>query len=61
MFLVVLLIVLLPVIGVMGAAISSTVAYGIALALMLWWMRRLPVVSPGPARSSEARVVGSSS
>ena len=60
-FLVVLLIVLLPVIGVMGAAISSTVAYGIALALMLWWLRRLPVVSPGPARSSEARVVESNS
>jgi O-antigen/teichoic acid export membrane protein len=60
-FLVVLLVVLLPVIGVMGAAISSTVAYGIALALMLWWLRRLPVVSPGPARSSEARVVGSRS
>jgi O-antigen/teichoic acid export membrane protein len=58
-FLVVLLIVLLPIIGVMGAAISSTVAYGVALALMLWWLRRLPVVSAGPARSREARVVES--
>jgi O-antigen/teichoic acid export membrane protein len=60
-FLVVLLIVLLPGIDVMGAAISSTVAYGIALALMLWWLRRLPVVSAGPARTSEARVVESNS
>lgn len=56
-FLVVLLVVLLPAIGVMGAAISSTVAYGVALALMLRRLRRLPVVSPGPDRSSEARVV----
>jgi O-antigen/teichoic acid export membrane protein len=60
-FLVVLLIVLLPVIGVMGAAISSTVAYAIALAWMLRSLRRLPVVSPGQARPSEARVVESSS
>ena len=60
-FLVVLLIVLLPVIGVMGAAISSTVAYGIALALMLRRLRRLPIVFPGPAQSSEARVVESNS
>ena len=44
-FLVVLLIALLPVIGVMGAAISSTVAYGIALALMLRSLSRLAVVS----------------
>ena len=47
-FLVVLLVVLLPVIGVMGAAISSTVAYGIALTLMLWSLLRLTVVSSVP-------------
>ena len=59
-FLVVLLIVLLPIVGVMGAAISSTVAYGIALALMLRWLHRLPVVSAGPAGSSETRVESNS-
>jgi O-antigen/teichoic acid export membrane protein len=38
--LIILLIGLLPVIGVMGAAIASTVAYGIALAGMLWYLWR---------------------
>jgi O-antigen/teichoic acid export membrane protein len=37
-----LLLALLPVIGVYGAAIASTVAYGIALAVMLRSLRRLP-------------------
>jgi O-antigen/teichoic acid export membrane protein len=39
-----LLLVLLPVAGVMGAAIASTVSYGIALAMMLRSLHRLPVV-----------------
>ncbi len=41
-FTVVLLIALLPVIGVYGAAIASTVAYGAALAAMLRSLRHLP-------------------
>jgi O-antigen/teichoic acid export membrane protein len=41
-FTVVLLIVLLPIVGVYGAAIASTVAYGTALAAMLRSLRHLP-------------------
>jgi O-antigen/teichoic acid export membrane protein len=41
-FTVVLLIVLLPLVGVYGAAIASTVAYGFALAVMLRCLLRLP-------------------
>jgi antigen flippase len=41
-FTVVLLIVLLPVIGVAGAAVASTIAYGIALGVMLRSLSRLP-------------------
>jgi O-antigen/teichoic acid export membrane protein len=41
-FTVVLLLVLLPVLGVYGAAIASTVAYGIALVAMLCYLWRLP-------------------
>jgi O-antigen/teichoic acid export membrane protein len=41
-FTVVLLIVLLPLVGVYGAAIASTIAYGFALAMMLRSLRRLP-------------------
>jgi hypothetical protein len=41
-FTVVLLITLLPIIGVYGAAIVSTVAYGAALAAMLRSLRHLP-------------------
>jgi O-antigen/teichoic acid export membrane protein len=52
--LLVLLIVLLPVVGVMGAAIASTVSYGIALALMLRSMRRLTVM-PGAAAQFPGR------
>lgn len=37
-----LLIALLPLVGVFGAAIASTVAYAIALAAMLHYLRRLP-------------------
>jgi O-antigen/teichoic acid export membrane protein len=41
-FTVVLLLALLPVVGVYGAAIASTVAYGIALAAMLHSLWHLP-------------------
>lgn len=41
-FTIVLLIALLPVVGVYGAAIASTTAYGIALAAMLHALRHLP-------------------
>jgi O-antigen/teichoic acid export membrane protein len=41
-FTVVLLIALLPIIGVYGAAVASTVAYGAALAAMLRSLRHLP-------------------
>jgi antigen flippase len=41
-FTVVLLIVLLPLIGVAGAAVASTIAYGIALGVMLRSLSRLP-------------------
>jgi O-antigen/teichoic acid export membrane protein len=41
-FTVVLLIVLLPLVGVYGAAIASTIAYGLALAVMLRCLWRLP-------------------
>jgi O-antigen/teichoic acid export membrane protein len=41
-FTVALLIVLLPIVGVYGAAIASTVAYGVALAAMLRCLWRLP-------------------
>jgi O-antigen/teichoic acid export membrane protein len=46
-FTVVLLFALLPTLGVCGAAVASTVAYGIALAVMLYFLRRL-------GKSSEA-------
>jgi O-antigen/teichoic acid export membrane protein len=41
-FTVVLLLILLPVVGVYGAAIASTVAYGVALAALLYRLNRLP-------------------
>ncbi len=52
---VVVLIALLPLIGVYAAAIASSAAYGLALAVMVRALRRLPdelhphVVTPGPA------------
>jgi O-antigen/teichoic acid export membrane protein len=54
-FTVVLLLVLLPMVGVAGAAIASTVAYGIALAAMLRRLRRLPrhARGNGPAASAQ--------
>jgi O-antigen/teichoic acid export membrane protein len=47
-FTVVLLVALLPVVGVYGAAIASSVAYGVALVMMLLALRRLPADSSGP-------------
>jgi O-antigen/teichoic acid export membrane protein len=47
-FTVILLVALLPVAGVYGAAIASAVAYGVALVVMLLALRRLPSDSPGP-------------
>jgi O-antigen/teichoic acid export membrane protein len=46
-FTVALLVALLPVVGVYGAAIASTVAYGVALAVMLLSLRRLPSDTSG--------------
>jgi hypothetical protein len=46
-FTVALLIALLPLVGVYGAAIASTVAYGIALAAMLRCLWRLPGAAEG--------------
>ena len=46
-FTIVLLFALLPVVGVAGAAIASTVAYGVALAAMLRYLWRLPVIGVG--------------
>jgi O-antigen/teichoic acid export membrane protein len=47
-FTVVMLLALLPLLGVYGAAIASTVAYGIALVVMLWavWHLPSPIASP---------------
>ena len=50
-FTVVLLIGLLPIVGVYGAAIASTVAYGAALAVMLRSLRRLPRHGVGAYRA----------
>jgi O-antigen/teichoic acid export membrane protein len=41
-FTVILLVTLLPVVGVYGAAIASAVAYGVALVMMLLSLRKLP-------------------
>jgi O-antigen/teichoic acid export membrane protein len=53
-FTVVLLIVLLPLVGVYGAAIASTVSYGIALAVMLRRLSRLPKHARGSGPRSPA-------
>jgi O-antigen/teichoic acid export membrane protein len=47
-FTVVLLVALVPVAGAYGAAIASTVAYGVALVMMLLSLRRLPSDSSVP-------------
>ena len=46
-FTIVLLIALLPIVGVAGAAIASTIAYGVALVAMLRYLWRLPVIGVG--------------
>jgi O-antigen/teichoic acid export membrane protein len=51
---VILLLALLPSTGVAAAAIASTVAYGIALAVMIRWLRRPPPPA-GRARHRRAR------
>ena len=53
-FTVVLLVALLPVVGVYGAAIASTVAYGVALAMMLLSLRRLESRGPGSRHHGRA-------
>lgn len=54
-FTVVLLIVLLPTVGVAGAAIASTVAYGTALAVMLRSLHRPPPAGTSASRPSRTR------
>jgi O-antigen/teichoic acid export membrane protein len=53
-FTVLLLLILLPLIGVYGAAIASTVSYGVALAVML---RRLWCLPPDSRRSHRKRPI----
>ena len=53
-FTVVLLFALLPVAGVAGAAIASTVAYGVALAVMLRYLWRLPSKADGGGDAARA-------
>jgi O-antigen/teichoic acid export membrane protein len=50
-FTVILLVALLPVVGVYGAAIASAVAYGVALVMMLLSLRGLSSDNSGPRRS----------
>ena len=54
-FTVVLLIALLPIVGVYGAAIASTAAYGAALAVMLHSLRHLPRHARGSGWSGRHR------
>jgi O-antigen/teichoic acid export membrane protein len=54
-FTVVLLIVLVPEIGVAGAAIASTIAYGVALAVLLWTLWRVPNDQRGESRVAGTR------
>jgi O-antigen/teichoic acid export membrane protein len=55
-FTVALLVALLPLVGVYGAAIASTVSYGIALAAMLRSLWHLPYEGDGKRPRSHARV-----
>ena len=48
LFTVILLVALVPIAGVYGAAVASTVAYGVALVMMLQSLRRLRSDSSGP-------------
>jgi O-antigen/teichoic acid export membrane protein len=54
-FTVILLLALLPVAGVYGAAIASAVAYGVALGMMLLSLRRLPPDHPGARHARHRR------
>ncbi len=47
-FTVILLLALVPIAGVYGAAIASTLAYGVALVMMLRSLQKLPASSSGP-------------
>jgi O-antigen/teichoic acid export membrane protein len=51
---VILLVVLLPSTGVAAAAIASTVAYGIALAVMIRWLLQPPRVGEGRHRRMQS-------
>ena len=53
-FTVILLFALLPVVGVAGAAIASTVAYGVALAAMLRYLWRMPSEDDASGRTVTA-------
>jgi O-antigen/teichoic acid export membrane protein len=53
-FTVILLVALVPVAGVYGAAIASTVAYGVALVMMVLSLRRLSSRSPSGHRKRRA-------
>ena len=55
-FTVVLLLVLLPIIGVAGAAIASTISYGLALAVMLRSLWRLPRHARGSGHTVPAEL-----
>jgi O-antigen/teichoic acid export membrane protein len=57
-FTVVLLIVLLPSMGVAAAAIASTVAYGVALAVMIRCLWRLPLASQASGPAGDRRGTG---
>jgi O-antigen/teichoic acid export membrane protein len=54
-FTVILLVTLLPVAGVYGAAIASAVAYGVALSVMLLFLRGLPPDSSGARHARHRR------
>jgi O-antigen/teichoic acid export membrane protein len=58
--LIVLLVVLLPVVGVMGAAIASTVAYGVAFTIMLCSLWRRTMLGQVPVVSGEISFVEAS-
>jgi O-antigen/teichoic acid export membrane protein len=54
-FTVILLFTLLPIVGVAAAAIASTIAYGVALAVMTGWLWRPPPARRKPARTGGGR------
>jgi O-antigen/teichoic acid export membrane protein len=60
-FTVILLVALLPVVGVYGAAIASAVAYGVSFVVMLRSLRRLPPDSRAGGRHRRRRIAGNPS